>query len=211
MKEFIDPAVVVLDLEQAKFGGPTLRIKDLRKALTDFYELLTTQKDEAIRAWAKYHERPEREFHESDCTHSDCRPIASGEDSDDSDSASESGTPRDANGDCICPECIQKVQEFNYRHRNCSHSSVDLCPKCNGQGGEQDMGLTDDNCTCEEGDRHYAEFIATEARYQDAHGNDTEEEVNARLDELRLNPDAEEYAGEREMVILHSSSFNNFL
>jgi hypothetical protein len=167
---------------------------------------LTTQKDEAIRAWAKYHERPESEFHERDCIYSDCK-----EDSDDSDSASESGTPRDANGDRICPEYILKVEEFNYRHRNCSHCSVDTCPKCDGREEEQDMGLTDDNCICEEGDRHYAESIATEARYNDTYGNDTEEQVNARLDDLRLNPDAEEYAGETEMVKLHSSSFNNLL
>jgi hypothetical protein len=73
------------------------------------------------------------------------------------------------------------------------------------------MGLTDDNRITGEEDCHHAEWVALEARYNDAHGNDTEEEVNARQAELRLNPDAEEYAGEREMVILHSSSFRDLL
>jgi hypothetical protein len=73
----------------------------------------------------------------------------------------------------------------------------------------QDTELTNDNCVGEEEDSHYMEWLALEARYADAHSDDTEEEVNARLAELRLNPYAEEFDGEQEMVTLHSHEFSD--
>jgi hypothetical protein len=75
----------------------------------------------------------------------------------------------------------------------------------------EQIGLTDDNGTTGEVDSHYAEWLALEARYTDAHGDDTEEEVNVRLAELHLSPDAEEFDGEKEMVTLHSPKFSDLL
>lgn len=185
MKKFINSAMVVLDLEQTRFGGRTLRMSDLRTALIDFDQILTTQKDEAIRAWAKHCGRPEHEYHERDCTCPICKPkLLEWEHPADSDSGSECSF-------------VSKTSFASWNHK----MSCD-CTDCVESANRRRPSFQDDWIFEQDEDRH-ADRVALEARHAAAHGDDTEEELNARLIELRSSPGAAVYRHERIMVELH--------